>query len=125
MKIYNTLMQSRMINRLESEMKPEQIQKGPEGSVYIPAGEQKATEWFMTGESNFNKFIKRFGLKTVDEAGVERAWTMASRGNEAKPGNVTMIAPLIKDTFGTWFLLQEEARPIDLFRNGKIYFELF
>lgn len=119
MKLYNNFLQLRMVSRLNTEMKPTSIQKGPEGSVYLPAGNQAATAWVMTGESNFNKFIKRFGLKTVDEAGVERAWTMASRGNEAKPGNVTMIAPLIKDTFGAWFLLQEEARPIDLFRNGK------
>lgn len=65
-------------------------------------------------------FVKRYGLEATDNAGKKSMWTMASRGTEQKSGNVTMIVPLIKDKLGQlWTVLQEESRPIDMFRNGK------
>lgn len=117
---FNNYIQNSMAKRLQENMPTTEIKKSSQGSICIEADEKKVLDWKFAGKSDFDRFIKRYGLEAVDEAGNKSAWTMASRGTAEKSGNVTMIIPIIKDKLGQlWTLLQEEARPIDLFRNGK------
>ena len=103
-----------MLNRLQTEMKAKNIQEGPCNSLYIPAGPQTAPDWKIKGKTDFDRFIKRYELQAVDETGKKLAWTMATRGNEEKVGNVTMIVPIGEDNENQqWLCIQEEARPMD------------
>ena len=97
------------------------IQKGANGSLFIPSDAPPVPEWKADGVSDFDKFIKRYGLSAVDESGAEIGkYTMASRGTLEASGNVTMTIPTYKDKLGrTWTMIQEEARPIDVLRRGK------
>lgn len=120
MKIVDNLMQKNMLSKLNKDMPDSKKEKGILGSICIKSENPEALNWRFAGTSDFDRFIKRYGLEAVDDSGKKAMWTMASRGSEEKSGNVTMIIPIIKDKFGQlWTLLQEEARPIDLFRNGK------
>lgn len=120
MQFIDNLLQSSMVSRLNREMPASEAKKGILGSVCIKSDNPEALDWKFTGKSDFDRFVKRYGLEAVDSAGNKSLWTMASRGTAEKAGNVTMIVPIIKDKLGqVWTLLQEEARPIDLFRNGK------
>lgn len=96
------------------------IQKGVHGSLYMPSDAGAVPNWKVDGKTDFDKFIKRYGMTAVDDAGNEIGkYTMATRGGADAAGNVTMIAPVYKDKFGrTWTIMQEEARPIDLLRRG-------
>ena len=98
-----------------------QIQRGANGSLFISSGAPEVPEWKIDGKSDFDKFIKRYGMTAVDEKGQEVAkYTMASRGSVEASKDVTMIAPEYRDRFGRrWTVLQEEARPIDVVRRGK------
>lgn len=120
MKIVDNLIQKSLIQQLQQKGLSSNPEKGLLGSVCIKAEKQENLEWKFAGKSDFDRFVKRYGLEAVDSAGQKSLWTMASRGTEQKSGNVTMIIPIIKDKLGQlWTILQEEARPIDLFRNGK------
>lgn len=98
-----------------------QIQRGPNGSLFIPSDAPAVPEWRVDGKSDFDKFIKRYGMTAIDENGNEVGkYTMASRGSVEASKDVTMIAPEYKDKFGRrWTVIQEEARPIDIARRGK------
>lgn len=120
MNIFDKYSQKQMINKINSQTEFSNAIAGKCGSVCIESKETEVLDWKCTGKTEFDRFIKRYGLEATDSAGKKLAWTMASRGSESKSGNVTMIVPIIKDKLGRlWTLLQEEARPIDLFRNGK------
>ena len=109
-----------MLSRLNNEMQTNNVQPGPYGSLYIPAGSQSSPSWKVTGKTDFDRFIKRYALEATDDSGKKLAWTMATRGDEKKSGNVTMVIPVVKDNEnGDWLFIQEEARPIDLARNGS------
>ena len=97
------------------------ITKGDKGSLFISSNAGPVPEWKVDGKSDFDKFIKRYGLTAVDDTGKEVGkYTMASRGTIEASGDVTMTIPKFKDKFGrTWTMLQEEARPIDVARRGK------
>jgi 8-oxo-dGTP pyrophosphatase MutT (NUDIX family) len=97
------------------------IQRGPNGSLFIPSNAPEVPEWRVDGKSDFDKFIKRYGMTAVDAQGNEVGkYTMASRGSIEASKDVTMIAPEYKDRFGRrWTVIQEEARPIDVARRGK------
>lgn len=111
---------SNILNRLKTEMKAENVQRGPCGSYYIPAGSQMSPKWSVTGKTDFDKFVKRYALEATGEDGKKQAWTMATRGDEKKSGNVTMVVPIVEDNQKHQYLfIQEEARPIDLARNGS------
>ena len=47
------------------------IQKGANGSLFIPSDAPPVPEWKADGVSDFDKFIKRYGLSAVDESGAE------------------------------------------------------
>ena len=98
-----------------------QIQRGPNGSLFVPSDASAVPEWKVDGKSDFDKFIKRYGMTAVDEQGNNvGAYTMASRGSVEASKDVTMIAPEYRDRFGRrWTIIQEEARPIDVARRGK------
>lgn len=119
--IFDNFSQNAMTKNLKEKMSGMgDIKKGTQGSVCIESTDKNVLDWKFVGKSDFDRFIKRYGLEAVDNSGKKVAWTMASRGTDLKSGNVTMIIPLIKDKLGQfWTILQEEARPIDLFRNGK------
>ncbi len=120
MNIVDNIIQNSMVKRLYQDGLSSNAEKGLLGSVCVKAENQENLDWKFAGKSDFDRFIKRYGLEAIDDFGSKSMWTMASRGDEHKAGNVTMIIPIIKDKLGQlWTLLQEEARPIDLFRNGK------
>ena len=98
-----------------------QIQRGPNGSLYIPSDAPEVPEWKIDGKSDFDKFIKRYGMTAFDSEGKEVGkYTMASRGSVEASTDVAMIAPEYRDRFGRrWTVIQEEARPIDIARRGK------
>ncbi len=121
MRIVDYVHQKLMVNTLRKEYGPNtNIQKGPNGSVFIPAEAPDVPNWDIDGPSDFDKFIKRYGMTAVDESGNEVGkYTMASRGSVDASKNVTMIAPEFKDKLGRlWTIMQEEARPIDIARRG-------
>ena len=98
------------------------ISKGPFGSVYTSSMAGTIPDWKITDEkSTFDRFIKRMGMTAYDAEGkTVGAWTMATRGTKDAVGDVAMTLPVYTDSKGEKFLiLQEEARPIDLVRNGK------
>jgi len=98
------------------------ITKGPFGSVYTSSMAGAIPEWEITDEkSTFDRFIKRMGMTAYDSNGkAVGAWTMATRGTKDAVGDVAMTLPVYTDSKGEKFtILQEEARPIDLVRNGK------
>lgn len=98
-----------------------EILKGPNGSLFIPSDAPEVPEWKVDGKSDFDKFIKRYGMTAIDSNGQEVGkYTMASRGTVEASKDVTMIAPEYKDRFGRkWTVIQEEARPIDIARRGS------
>ncbi len=98
-----------------------QIVRGPNGSLFIPSDAPDVPKWKIDGATDFDKFIKRMGMTAIDESGQEIGkYTMATRGTVDAGKNVTMITPIYKDKFGRrWTVIQEEARPIDIARNGK------
>ena len=98
-----------------------QIEKGAKGSLFIPSDADAVPNWKVDGKTDFDKFIKRYGMTAVDDTGAEVGkYTMASRGTMEASGNVTMTIPTYKDKYGrTWTMIQEEARPIDILRRGK------
>lgn len=96
--------------------------KGPYGSVYTSAMNPELPNWKITDEkSTFDRFIKRMGMTAYNESGeAVGAWTMATRGTKDAVGDVAMTLPVYTNSKGEKFtFLQEEARPIDLVRNGK------
>lgn len=98
------------------------ITKGPCGSVYTSSMAGEIPDWRITDEkSTFDRFIKRMGMTAYDKEGKAiGAWTMATRGTAKSVGDVAMTLPVYTDANGEKFtILQEEARPIDLVRNGK------
>ena len=97
------------------------IQKGAKGSLFIPSDAAPVPEWRIDGKTDFDKFIKRYGMTAFDDTGKEVGkYTMASRGTVEASGDVTMTIPKFKDKFGrVWTMIQEEARPIDVARRGK------
>lgn len=98
------------------------ITKGPYGSVYTASSAGEIPNWKITDEkSTFDRFIKRMGMTAYDTEGNSvGAWTMATRGTAESVGDVAMTVPVYTDPKGKQFIiLQEEARPIDLVRNGK------
>jgi len=122
MGILDYIHQKLMINTLNSEYgNGINIQRGPNGSLFIPSDAPEVPEWKVDGKSDFDKFIKRYGMTAVNAEGKEVGkYTMASRGTVETSKNVTMIAPEYKDRLGRRFtIIQEEARPIDIARRGK------
>lgn len=97
------------------------IQKGAEQSLFVTSDAPSVPNWKIDGKSDFDKFIKRYGMTGVDEKGEEVGkYTMASRGTVEKTGEVSMIVPVYKDENGVeWTMVQEEARPIDVARRGQ------
>ena len=98
------------------------ITKGPFGSVFTSSMAGEIPEWKITDEkSTFDRFIKRMGMTAYDASGNPTgAWTMATRGTATSVGDVAMTVPIYTDAGGEAFvILQEEARPIDLVRNGR------
>ena len=97
------------------------IVKGSNGSLFIKSDAGPIPNWQVDGKTDFDRFIKRYGMTALDDAGNEVGkYTMASRGTVASSGNVTMTIPTYKDKYGrVWTMIQEEARPIDLLRRGK------
>ncbi len=96
--------------------------KGPFGSTFISSLAEPLPEWKITNEkSTFDKFIKRMEMTAYDSKGKATAsWTMATRGTIDTVGDVAMTLPVYTDSKGEKYtILQEEARPIDLVRNGK------
>lgn len=121
MNITDRITQHRMENKLRRAYgENTQIQRGPNGSLYIPSDAPSVPQWRIDGASDFDKFIKRMGMTAIDESGQEAGkYTMATRGSIESGKNVTMITPIYKDSFGRrWTVIQEEARPIDIARNG-------
>ena len=117
--IIENFRQNSMIKNISQNITQANIEKGLYGSFAIKS-DIDVRDWRYVGKTDFDKFIKRYEIESEDINGKKSKWTLASRSDENKSGNVTMIVPLIKDKFGSlWTLLQEEARPIDLFRNGK------
>ena len=121
MNILNNITQNLMHKNLSQYNTAElPIQKGPAGSVYVQAENKEIPQWSIKGKSDFDRFIKRYGLTAIDSDGKELNWTMASRGTIESSGNVSLIVPIYTDKLGRkWTVLQEEARPIDLGRNGS------
>lgn len=122
MKIFDKIHQKLMMRTLKKEYGTDvKIQKGPNGSLFIPSDAPEVPDWKVDGTSDFDKFIKRYGMTAVDENGAEIGkYTMASRGSVEASKNVTMITPEYKDKLGRrWTIMQEEARPIDIARRGK------
>ena len=120
MKISDTITQYFMKKQLKRDYGVQSnVQRGPNGSLFIPSDAPEVPNWQIEGKSDFDKFIKRYGLTAVDKDGNKMAYTMASRGTIESSKDVTMIAPIYKDRFGrTWTVIQEEARPIDIARRG-------
>jgi len=98
------------------------ISKGPFGSTFISSMAPSIPDWRITDENSaFARFIKRMEMKAFDAEGKPvGAWTMATRGTKDAVGDVAMTLPVYTNSNGEKFtILQEEARPIDLVRNGK------
>ena len=122
MQIADRIHQRLMERTLRKEYgKDTNIQRGPNGSLYIPSNAQDVPTWKIDGPSDFDRFIKRYGMTAVDDNGQEAGkYTMATRGSVESSKNVTMITPEYKDKLGRrWVVIQEEARPIDIARRGK------
>ena len=120
--IWDSITQKNMMKNLKENYGDDvSIQKGIKGSLFIPSDTASVPKWEIDGVSNFDKFIKRYGLTAFDDCGKEIGkYTMASRGTIEASGNVTMTIPKFKDKFGRiWTMIQEEARPIDVARRGK------
>lgn len=95
------------------------IVRGSKGSLFIPSDAPAVPEWKIDGKTDFDKFIKRYGMSACDESGNTIPYTMASRGSVEEAKNVTMIAPVYRDKGGRrWVVIQEEARQIDVARRG-------
>jgi len=98
------------------------ITKGPAGSVFTSSMAEEIPTWKVTDEkSTFDRFIKRMGMTAYDSNGNPKgAWTMATRGTADSVGDVAMVLPVYTDKNGKqYMIIQEEARPIDLLRNGS------
>ena len=120
MSIIDTVQQRLMMKKLIKEYGASaQIIKGADGSIFIPSDAPEVPEWKIDGKSDFDKFIKRYGMSAVDENGKTIPYTMASRGSVEASKNVTMIVPEYKLFGRRWTMVQEEARPIDVARRGK------
>ncbi len=121
MKILDTITQHYMEKNLKKEYGASAlIKRGPNGTLFMPSNAPAVPNWKIEGKSDFDKFIKRYGLTATDNSGKQLAYTMASRGTEQASKDVTMIAPIYKDKFGRkWTVIQEEARPIDIARRGQ------
>lgn len=117
----NVTQKSMMKNLRENYGDGVTIQKGQKGSLFIPSEAAPVPEWRIDGKTDFDRFIKRYGLTAIDDTGKEVGkYTMASRGTIEASGDVTMTIPKFKDKFGRfWTMIQEEARPIDIARRGK------
>ena len=118
--LYDTLqrLKERILKDWGSHLK---IESGPKGSLFILSDAGPILDWEIKGKTDFDKFIKRYEIIGTDERGNEIAkYTMATRGNEKASKDVTTIVPEYKDNLGQkWLIFQEEARPIDILRNGK------
>ncbi|MBR2430153.1 NUDIX hydrolase [bacterium] len=120
MKIIENYIQKSMINKIKTSIPNVHIKKGNYGSFAIKSQLVSDMDWHCVGKTDFDKFIKRYQIQAKDDNEKIFNWTLATRGDEEKSCNVTMIIPIFKDKLGNlWTLLQEESRPIDLFRNGK------
>lgn len=121
MNIIDRIAQHRMERKLKSAYgQGTNVERGSNGSLYIRSDAGEVPDWKITGKSDFDKFIKRYGMVGTDGQGQEIPYTMASRGSVEASKNVTMIAPVYKDRWGRkWLIVQEEARPIDVARRGK------
>lgn len=98
------------------------IEKGPCGSIFTSSMAEEIPNWKITDEkSTFDRFIKRMGMTAYDKNGNQvGAWTMATRGTKDAVGDVAMTVPVYTNAKGEKFIIfQEEARPIDLLRNGN------
>ena len=121
MNIIDKISQNRMAHILRRAYgRDTNIEKGANGSLYIKSDANEVPKWKINGNSDFDKFIKRYDMSAIDSEGKEVKYTMASRGSVDASKNVTMIAPIYKDRFGRkWLVIQEEARPIDVARRGR------
>jgi len=114
------VIQDRMIGQLKNNIPAKEFKKEALGAVYAVADNSAIPQWKNKGETEFSRFVKRYALEADTFDGKTARWTMASRGTADKSGNVSMIIPIIKDKLGElWTLFLEEARPIDLYRNGS------
>lgn len=111
--VYNTLVTQKFAT------KP--IKKGEQDSLFVTSDAPSVPNWKIVGKSDFDRFIKRYGMTAVDENGEEVGkYTMASRGTVEQTGEVSMVVPVYKDENGVeWTMVQEEARPIDVARRGN------
>ena len=122
MEIRNSVAQQKMYNTLvKANMSSSPVQKSVEGSLFVSSDAPTVPNWRIDDKTDFDKFIKRYGMTAIDEDGKEVGkYTMASRGSVEKAGEVSMIVPVYKDEDGgEWTMIQEEARPIDVARRGK------
>ena len=96
------------------------IERGTNGSLFIKSDAAPVPAWKVDGKSDFDKFIRRYGMSATDSEGNEVKYTMASRGSVEASKNVTMITPIYTDKGGRrWLIIQEEDRPIDIARRGQ------
>ena len=121
MNIIDRISQGRMTRVLRKAYGQDaKIERGSNGSLYIKSDANDVPKWEIDGKSDFDKFIKRYGLSATDSEGKEVKYTMASRGSVEASKNVTKITPVYKDRWGRkWLIIQEEARPIDVARRGR------
>ena len=122
MELNNNIAQQKMYNTLvNAHMSSAPVQKSAEGSFFVSSDVPAVPNWKIDGKTDFDRFIKRYGMTATDEDGNEVGkYTMASRGSVEEAGEVSMIVPVYKDENGQkWTIIQEEARPIDVARRGQ------
>ena len=107
-----------MYNKLQELYPNFLIKEGPLGSFVRESG-LKTQKWVFAGKTSFDKFVKRYLIESAEDA----KFIVASRADERDyqahnkyAGKVNMTVPVINNEY---LLIQEEARPIDLFERGE------
>ena len=67
----NITQKSMMKNLRENYGDGVTIQKGQKGSLFIPSEAAPVPEWRIDGKTDFDRFIKRYGLTAIDDTGKE------------------------------------------------------